>query len=502
LTVPFVIVGHLLGWSVIKPDKTFDIGTEIIIQHCIASILMAVLAIVLYQIARFYLSPGWSVCVALGAALGSPIWSTASRALWGHTWGVLLDGIAIYLLLSLETSRNKIKGFPVLLATVLSWAYFVRPTNIITIAGITVFILLFHRGLFIRYAVTGAVWFAGFVLYSWQNFHTFLPSYFRLSRVGGGSIWGEPLLRNIISPSRGILVDMPVIFFIGYLLIRYWRTCPHKNLVWLAIALWIGQWMIISTSDAGTCFGPRFMTELVPWMTMLAVFGIQAMLQYREVNASIGRASTGYFITLATGSFLLLIGVLINGWGAISPATAQWNEFPLRVIKHPSIVWSWRYPQWLAGIIPVPPVVIPQLDEHRVSFGGEKGGNFLLNGWSGGDPLFCWSEGYTPSITFTCPNLNANQLRMAFRPHLFGDKLKSQRITITLNGKELAAFTDDVPDMREFSFVIPAGTLQAQNVLTFQTPDAVTPASVGENSDERKLGIALYWIELDARASH
>jgi hypothetical protein len=494
LTTPFVYVGHLLGWSVVKPDGTFDIGREVTMQLCIASLLMAALAVVLYQMSRLILSPGWSVCVALGGALGSPIWSTASRAMWGHTWGVLLDGIAIFLLLSMETGKRKVS--PVVLATILSWAYFVRPTNIVTIAGITVFIVLFYRPLFIRYALTGAMWCAGFVLYSWENFHTILPSYFQLSRVDGGSIWGEPMLRNIISPSQGILINMPVIFFIGYLLIRYWRTCPHRRLVWLAIAVWIGQWITISHSSAGTCFGPRFMTELVPWMVLLAVLGIQAVLRYREVTALSGRTSTGYFVTLTTGAFLLLIGVLINGRGATSNATAQWNETPLRVIKHPSIVWSWRYPQWLAGIISAPPAVIPHLDDKRVLFGGENNCNFLTDGWSPGDPLFCWSEGHVSTVTFTTSHLNATQLRMAFRPHLVGDKLKSQRITIALNGTELTSFIDDVPEMREFTFAIPAGTLQTNNVLTIRTPDAVTPASVGENSDERKLGIALYWIEL------
>src|SRR5438876_970106 len=126
------------------------------------------LTLILFLTARLILPPGWSVLVALGGALGTQVYSTASRALWSETWGIFLLGLVVLLLVAYETGRHRFH--PVLLASLLSWSYFVRPTFVLAILAITFYVLIFHRRFFLSYALTGAAWFSGFIYYSWSHF--------------------------------------------------------------------------------------------------------------------------------------------------------------------------------------------------------------------------------------------------------------------------------------------------------------------------------------------
>ena len=101
--------------------------------------------------------------------------------MWTETWGVLLLGVVVWMLLRSETSGRRLNPF--LLGTLLAWTYFVRPTNAVPILAISVYLFLYQRQTFIRYSVTGAVWLAIFVAYSWYHFHQVLPNYYLANRL-------------------------------------------------------------------------------------------------------------------------------------------------------------------------------------------------------------------------------------------------------------------------------------------------------------------------------
>src|SRR5207302_10122040 len=156
-------------------------------------LLMAVSATIFFYMSSLALSLSWSLLIALAGTLGPQVWSTASRVMWSDTWAVLLLAGVVWLLLALEKRRGRQEDlkseiadlksdeepgsessteeklrsevsdlktsnlntfFPLLLATLLAWGYFVRPTNAIPIMAITIYILLFHRKLMLRYLIT------------------------------------------------------------------------------------------------------------------------------------------------------------------------------------------------------------------------------------------------------------------------------------------------------------------------------------------------------------
>ena len=354
LSTPFVLVGDALGHSIFQPGRVYNGRLEASNQRYIASLLMASLAVTFHFTARLLLPPGWSAGIALGGVLGTQAWSTASRALWTHTWGIALLGSILYLLLALETGRRRLH--PVLLATLLSWTYFVRPTNSLFIVGITVYLLLYYRASFAPYAATGAAWFAAFAVYSWTHFRHLLPAYYQANRLATTTFW-EAVSGNLISPSRGTLIYVPITLFVVFLVVRYRAYLRLRRLVCLTAAVSAGHLVAVSCFSpwfGGWCYGPRYTTELIPWFVLLAVLGTRAALDRRE-DYALPRGFFAWKATLATGAVLLFLSVWINGRGAIVPATSHWNSTPVGLDDDPGRVWDWRHPQFLAGIVEGPP---------------------------------------------------------------------------------------------------------------------------------------------------
>jgi hypothetical protein len=227
--------------------------------------------------------------------------------------------------------------------------YLVRPTYAIPILAITIYIAIYHRQLLLWYAVTGMVWFAGFVAYSWHNFGQLLPNYYRASRLTFNN-FGEALAGNLISPARGLLIYVPVLFFVAYLLVRYRKHAAPKRLVRLALFVIVAHWIATSGFPhwyGGHSYGPRLMTGVVPWLVLLAILGVRAMLTVRE-ERSAETPRKRWRLESALGSLLLLSSMMINALGATSHATALWNIRPVDVDQQPSRVWDWRHPQFLA----------------------------------------------------------------------------------------------------------------------------------------------------------
>lgn len=348
LSIPYVALMNALGISASNPDGTHNPVDEIRLQTGLAALLMAALATLFFYTGRLLLSSGWSALIALSGALGTQIWSTATRALWSDTWGVFLLGFVIIMLVAQEAGRRAIR--PVLLASLLSWMYFVRPTSAVPIATITIYLFIFYRQLFLKYAVTGAFWLAAFIAYSWSHFNQILPDYYQANRLPFVTFW-EAIAGNLISPSRGLLIFVPVLFFVFYLLIRYWREIALPRLAILSLINIAGHLIITSGFWpwwGGFSYGPRYTTGLVPWFVLLAILAVKAWITWRQKRTNkIPRPR--WRVEQVMGMMLLAISVLIHARGAMSQSTWLWNSQPVSVDTQPERLWDWKHPQFLAS---------------------------------------------------------------------------------------------------------------------------------------------------------
>ncbi len=348
LSLPFVAVMNAGGVSSANADGTYNPDGEVMLQARLAALLMAALAAVFYFTSRLLLPPGWSILLSVGAALGTQIWSTASRALWSETWGIFLLGFVVFTLVAQEIGIYRLR--PALLATLLAWTYFVRPTFALPIVAITIYILIFHRRAFIPYAAVGAGWFSVFVAYSWYHFGQLLPNYYLVYQHFRFTSLGLALFGNLLSPSRGLLVFVPVLFFVGYLLLRYRTALPLRRLVVLSLVIVVAHLVVVSSHSpwyGGHCYGPRYSTGIVPWFYVLALSGVQACRRSESQPTSRWR-SFRRWLEAGIGALLLLLSVTINALGATSHATWLWNSRPINVDQKPDRVWDWKHPQFLA----------------------------------------------------------------------------------------------------------------------------------------------------------
>jgi hypothetical protein len=508
LSVPYVAAANAFRISSANPDGTYNPANELRIQTGLAPILIALTACVFYFMCRMLLPQLTSVLVALAGTLGTQLWSTASRGLWSHTWATLLTALIVWMLLAGETGRRKLNS--ILLATLLAWLYFVRPSGSIVVVAVTVFVLLFHRKNALLLILTVAVWLGGFLAYSWIHFHKLLPSYYQANRLRL-DLLPVALAGNLFSPSRGLLVYVPVLLFVGYLVVRYWWQLPCKRLAWLALAISTLHILFVSMFAnlwgdwwGGASFGPRYTTELVPWFVLLGALGLKARSararkeggNWHYIEHSIGvvvaKADVDHwrYVEVAAALVLMIASVFINGRGATSLDTWKWSQ-PATDRQMRAQLWDWRHPQFLAGLQPPAkpsefPVVQPGME---IDLGRPDAGSLLWYGWSGDETGLRWSDGREAAIVFglVVPRDLIMELRM--QPFLADTRIVSQRLNVWLNNHHLQSLRLEDPEMKTYTLQLPQSFLKQENVIKIEMPDAASPLSLNTGNDSRTLGI-------------
>ncbi len=255
----------------------------------------------------------------------------------GHTWEIFFDGWIVWLLLDAEVKDHPLR--PILLASLLSWTYFVRPDSAIVIAAVTVYVWRYYRSQFFSFATAGAAWFAGFCAYSWSVFGQLLPDYYQQGADLSLANLYAGLPANLISPSRGLLIFVPMLVSLVVLVVAEWRELEHRRLVWMALFI-IAMRLVPASAYrkwwGGGSYGPRLMMPVIPWAFLLAVLASRAWL-----------AGPRRRLMVAFGLVTVALSVGINFRGAFSQSTADWNG-KFQIDKNPAVVWDIRHPQFLA----------------------------------------------------------------------------------------------------------------------------------------------------------
>ena len=344
LSIPYVALMNAVGVSAIDQNGTYDDQGETRLQAGLAALLMSGLAVVIFHTSRLLLPYGWSWLITAAAAFGTQMWSTTSRAVWADTWGIFVLGFVVWLLLRAEV--KPVRHRPLLLATLLSWLYFVRPTYCVPIVAVTLYLFFYHRSILLPYLVAGGAWLAAFVGYSQFHFGQTLPLYYKTD-LSFGQFW-EALAGNLVSPSRGLLIYVPVLAFVAYLLLRYRGRWVMRRFVWLSLAVITVHLVVISGIapwHGGHCYGPRLSTGVVPWFVFLGILAVKTRLQWRHTNP-LSDSQLRWRTEWILGALLLLCSITLHGIGGMSPRHWRWNVLPTNVDVTPERIWDWNHPQF------------------------------------------------------------------------------------------------------------------------------------------------------------
>lgn len=346
LSMPYVALANAIGISAFDQNGMYNEEGERTIEAGLAALLMAGFSVILFFTGRLVLPLSWSLLVAFATAFGTQVWSTASRAVWTHTWGIFILSIVIWQLVRSEVRQAALR--PVVLASCLGLLFFVRSAFSVVIVGVALYVLLCHRRIFVRFILTGCAWFAAFIAYSRYYFGSQLPAYeVKVLSYLDGSV-GPGLLGTLFSPSRGLFIFVPILVFVVYLLVRY-RNELRPRLPVLAIAIIICHLLVTSKFrhwHGGHCYGPRYATDLVPWFALLAILALEARLKWRVQNAA-RDSEWRVGIEGSVAALLLAAGITLNGIAAFSLGVWLWNAQPTDIMGDTARLWDWKHPQFL-----------------------------------------------------------------------------------------------------------------------------------------------------------
>lgn len=346
LSAPLLALMRPFGYAPVDSRGWYDPVEDRRINQHLAPFVGAVFILLVYLTASELLSTWWSGGIALVAAFASPAWSTLSRALWSHTWLAVLLAAALWHLVRAE--RRGVAPNGILLATLLAWAYITRPTAVLAIVAVGIYLLLVDRRQTARYGAVGLVWAGLFVAWSWHSYGRLLPPYYFLlteARVVDHTPFPEALAGVLVSPSRGLLVFCPWILVLIWMLWRQRRLLPQRRLAYVAGSVCVLQTLLLGAAPrwwGGWSYGPRLQSDMLPWLMLLTVFVVAAWLRSETATGPLLRR-----VEVAGAVLTVLLSVGLHAPGALSSRTyGGWNRW-----AHPDTartLWDWSNPQFLA----------------------------------------------------------------------------------------------------------------------------------------------------------
>ena len=282
-------------------------------------------------------APATALAGSIAFALGTSMWSTASRALWQHGPMVLFLTAAMILLVR-GRARPSLVPYA---ALPLAIAYMMRPTAALPVAVLSAYVLLAHRAQAMRYfgwaALAGVPWLA----FNMLTLGRLLPAYYLIASGEGPSSMLGGLAGLLFSPARGLFVYSPMTLLALVGCGLAWRDRPARplhaafGLVVVLHIMVVAQWPIWW---GGHCYGPRLLTDLLPILGFYAACAIHAALRTKSPAG------------LAACAALVLASIAMHAPGALENRALEWNVKPDNVDTDTSRLWDWRDPPFLAGL--------------------------------------------------------------------------------------------------------------------------------------------------------
>jgi hypothetical protein len=281
--------------------------------------------------------------VGLVFAFGTASWSTASRALWQHGPSMALLAAAL-IVADRAMRRPRLRSF-ILLGAIAGLAYTVRPTNAVVVVAFGLWSLSKGSRPVIGYSMGGLLVAVPWMVVNMASFGGPIPPYHGGGRLGLHPQYGEAVAANLVSPARGLLVWAPVVLVAAAGLIVAWRSHAIDSLHVLSAAVFCGYLGVVSAGSeawwAGHSIGPRFLTDPLPMLALLAVPAVDGLVEARPTEP----ASLWRTIAVASVAIAVAWSVTVNAGAAVTRATNCWNVSPTNINEDPERVWSLDSPQ-------------------------------------------------------------------------------------------------------------------------------------------------------------
>jgi hypothetical protein len=333
VAVPFVAVASLLDGPGL--DHRLAEGHALPLDGLIAAVIAALATGLMFFVLSGLTTRRWIALLSTAAfAFGTQVWSTASRTTWMHTPSLLcLAGALIIAQRVARTGQGELA-----LGAVLGLAYFVRPTNVIPLVVFGIWIAFRGRHSLLRYASGAGGVVAAFFVTNYALYGRALQPYFLGSRLHVSTKIVEALAGNLVSPSRGLFVFVPVTLVAGYGFIVKRRDGDLRSLDLAVAASAVGYWIVVSTIPewwAGWAYGPRWLTDIAPFVVWFLPPVLARIVDRRRVLLG------------AVVATALVLSIAIQARGSLAPSSVEWNWHPTDIGFDQARLWDWSDPQFL-----------------------------------------------------------------------------------------------------------------------------------------------------------
>ena len=327
LALPVLVPAVLAG---VAPS---DATSLLLLGHVVASLLEAIVALLLWSTVRRFVSPRWSVGLVLLYLLATSVRTVASQALWQHAGVHLAVATALWLVMH-ERPIGPARAF--LAGLALGFGTVVRQTTAIVLAGIA------SRRTFLRTVAGFGIGVIPLLVYNTLAFgDAFEQGY-------GSKPFDTPipvgLYGLLLSPSRGLFVYTPYLGFAVAALVLAWRRpgAVAGRLRALGVAALATLLLFATYTEwwGGRVFGARFLDDLAPVLFVALAWGIAHGLLDRPLWRRLFWLAACWSLLLFNAAALVY--------------DQRWDTEPVNVNFHPEKLFDWSDPQWLAVLRALP----------------------------------------------------------------------------------------------------------------------------------------------------
>jgi hypothetical protein len=325
LYLPLLAVPGLRGW-----DTGSLVALARILEKFAAAAIAAFSAVVMLALLLRITSRYWAWRLTLVYALATATWSIASQALWQHTTVELAIVGSMYFLESWWRER-KSAGALWLCGACAACALMIRPGEVVLLIALSAGFLvarahmLDYARLFTLPALGGLLALA----YNLYFFHNPTGTY-TFGMWAGSALNGIAGL--LVSPGRGLLIYMPVAVFA---LCAFSRAAAdarrkHASLLVASSTLVVLHFLVVSRVNlwwGGYCWGPRYLTEILPLLVILMAIG-SAQLERPVLKRSL--------------VLVVVYCVFIQALGVYFYPNGHWDNTPVPVDQAGYRAWDWR----------------------------------------------------------------------------------------------------------------------------------------------------------------
>ena len=276
IVVPLLISPAYLPLRLVPGIRDWPLSKLIVLARVLekiwASAIAAAAVAALFVLLGRLTERKYALLLALVFGFATSTWSTSSQALWQH--GMTQLTIILSLLSMHSFLADGSRRACALAGLFAALGFGVRPTNVLFFAISCVVLLILSRDrrtILTSFGGFGLLMGSGLAFYNLRVFGTLTGGYADES-FGGSFLAG--LAGVTFSPSHGLFIYSPVVLFAvagGVLCLRP-AAIPSRAIFAISACFFCSLLLLYAHYSVwwgGTCYGPRYMTDVIPAAVLL-----------------------------------------------------------------------------------------------------------------------------------------------------------------------------------------------------------------------------------------